>query len=431
MGIAKNAIAVLSVCFLPLLACSAASESIASSSAKVCTTAGLVSDAPNNFAAPGTQVTWTASAGCDQQDTPTFQFWELPPGGSWTMVQDWGTANTWSWDTTNNVTGVYNFQVWVRANGSQAEYETYSSSPFTLANVTDCTGVGTNVSPNAETSVGDPVSIASTASCGNSTAEYEIWIQPPNSAWSILSAYDTSNGAYTWDTTSATSGSYYFQVWARAVGSPNDYDTYSSFGYVLDSPCSSASLAFSPNSTAIVGTSVTATASASCGGTPYYKFYQLPPGGSWTIVQDWSATANYTWDTTNAIPGTYYYQVWVRNSGSQENYEQYAPGTYELTSGTPCTDGTLGGSPTSPQSVGTQVTLTGGASTCSNAEYQFWELPAGSSTWTMVQDWSTTSTYAWDTTGDPTGTYSFQAWVREAGSTGSYETYGSLDYQLN
>jgi hypothetical protein len=402
-------------------------ELVGHSAQAVCSHAGLTSDAAGNFAAPGTLVTWTAAAGCDSGDTPSYQFWIQPPGDAWTVAQDWSPTATWAWDTTGDAVGVYNFQVWIRAQGSTSSFESFSAVPFTLANVTSCSSVSASTSPTGQTSIGDNVTIASSATCGSSTPEFQIWMAPPGDTFSLLQDYSTSS-AYNWDTSGALSGMYSFQVWVRAVGSPGNYDSYTGFSYTLGAACSSVTGAFAPMSPAVIGDVVDLSAAAACGGTPTYQFWELPPGGGWTVLQDWSTNSSYSWDTSTAVAGTYNFQVWTKNQGSTASYESYASAAYTLSTAVPCADAAASTSLQSPQPAGTPVTLTGAASACSSPQYEFWELDPGGS-WGIVQAWSSTSSFIW--TGSVAGAYNFQIWVREGGSTGQYETYAGLSYQLN
>jgi len=54
-------------------------------------------------------LTFTATSTCP--GTPTYKFWVQAPGGSWTVVQGYGTSNTFVWDTTGLAAGVYNIEV--------------------------------------------------------------------------------------------------------------------------------------------------------------------------------------------------------------------------------------------------------------------------------------------------------------------------------
>src|SRR5437870_13504618 len=81
------------------------------------------------------------------------------------------------------------------------------------------------------------------------------------------------------------------------------------------SVCSSVALAASPASPQTVGTPVTWTATASGCSSLQYKYFRLPPSGTWEQVRDWGA-ATYAWDTTALAAGTWQFQVWARQSGS-------------------------------------------------------------------------------------------------------------------
>src|SRR5260370_13008202 len=74
------------------------------------------------------------------------------------------------------------------------------------------------------------------------------------------------------------------------------------------------------------------------------------------------------------------------------------------------------------------VTFTAHASGCPNPLYQFWILAPGASSWQMVQAYSTSATWQWNTSGAAKGTYVVAVWARDSNSTGtSGNTYGRWD----
>src|SRR5206468_273590 len=81
-------------------------------------------------ASAGTTVTLTGSATCG--GTAEYEFWMLPPGGSWAVVQPYGPSSTYTWSTSGLVPGVYDFEVWVRDQGSMAAWESYLDLNYTL-----------------------------------------------------------------------------------------------------------------------------------------------------------------------------------------------------------------------------------------------------------------------------------------------------------
>jgi hypothetical protein len=73
---------------------------------------------PPATATRGTSVTITASAtGCPN---PEFEFWMLPPGGTWQVVGGgyFKGSGTFTWPTAGEPAGSYHFSVWARDAGS-------------------------------------------------------------------------------------------------------------------------------------------------------------------------------------------------------------------------------------------------------------------------------------------------------------------------
>ncbi|HEU4758658.1 MAG TPA: PQQ-dependent sugar dehydrogenase, partial [Dehalococcoidia bacterium] len=83
--------------------------------------------------AAGTQVTWTATATGGSAPLQ-YRFWRFDVAtGTWTMVRDYTTSNTFLWATTAADVGQHKFGVWVRSAGSTAAYESYlGTSVFTV-----------------------------------------------------------------------------------------------------------------------------------------------------------------------------------------------------------------------------------------------------------------------------------------------------------
>ncbi len=171
---------------------------------------------------------------------------------------------------------------------------------------------------------------------------------------------------------------------------------------------------------------MTFTASATGCPHPLYQFWILRPGSTWQIVQPYSPSNTFSWNTTGLVAGNYLYTVWARDSsspgancsflGCDDAY--YPAPTYTLTT-QPCTSVTDSASPSSPQAHGATITFTAGASGCPHPLYQFWILAPGSSSWQVVQAYSTSNTFAWNTAGQPAGNYLYTVWARDSGSAGT------------
>lgn len=440
MRISKVVLGACAVALSTTLACgsqvaggdeaNARGEAVAKTSAAVCSTASLQSNVNGNEAVAGNPVTLTATAGCGVSDTPTYAFYELAPGGSWTQVQPYGTGNTFVWDTTSAAVGTYQFEVWIEAQGSSAPYEAYAGLSFVITG--GCADATVSSSPSSPAAIGTPVTFsAGSDSCANPL--YAFYEQAPGGSWTLAQDFSSSS-QFSWATTGAAAGTYNFEVWVKDSSSGAAYDTYTGTSYTLTNgapaTCTGAGISSTPASPQQVGTSVSVTASSSTCSNPQYRFYELAPGGSWTVAQDWSSSSTYAWSTTAAAAGTYDFEVWVKDSSSSAAYDTYADMSYTLTSGAPpaaCTDGTVGASPASPQAAGTSVTLTAGSSTCSSPLYQFYEQAPGGS-WTVAQAWSSTATYQFSNS--TAGTYNFEVWIKDSSSSAAYDTYADLSYVL-
>jgi cell wall-associated protease len=256
--------------------------------------------------------------------------------------------------------------------------------------------------------------------------------------WTVAQPYSQDpmfNAAFSWVTTGLASGTYHFSVWARDVSSAGTScnslgcsDAFvPGFTYFLGSPpCTSVTDSAAPPSPQPTGAAVTLTANAVGCSSPQYQFWMLAPGSSaWAIAQAYSNLATFNWTTTGKPGGTYYFSVWARDAGSAGTScnslgcsDAFVPGFKYVLTSTPCASVTASAVPVSTAARGTTVVITGNASGCPNALYEFWILAPGG-TWTVAQGYSTSATFNWTTTGLAAGTYRFSVWVRDASSSGS------------
>ena len=299
-----------------------------------------------------------------------------------------------------------------------------------------CGSVAVTVSPASPEPPGAQVRLAAT-STGCPHPLYQFWILAPGHTWQIVQAY-SSTATFTWSTTGLPAGSYLYTVWARdssstgtscsSLGCEDAYFPGTAFS-LTSQKCTSVSGSAAPASPQLSGTQVTFTGSALGCPHPLYQFWILAPGHAWQILQAYTSTATVNWSTTGLPAGSYLYTVWARDSssagtscGSLGCEDAYFPGTaYSLD--TPCTSVTVSGTPASTSKAGTTVTFVASASGCSHPLYQFWILAPGH-TWQVVQAYSTATTFNWNTTGLPAGSYLYTVWARDAGSTGT--SCGSL-----
>lgn len=192
-------------------------------------------------------------------------------------------------------------------------------------------------------------------------------------------------------------------------------------------PCNKPVLASNPVSPHGLGQLVTFTAKTAGCASPQWRFWIQAPGERWSLVQDYSSRASFSWSTAGLPPGTYGLEVDVRDSSSSDDYDSVANFTDSLVA---CTSARLTPNAPSPQRPGTSISLTASASCAGNAEYRFWIRPPGGR-WALAQNYSRSSSFVWVTAGQPSGSYGLEVDVRDQGSTAAYETVASLTYVIS
>ena len=382
-----------------------------------CSTAGISSN-PASPQAPGTTVTITGSAIC--AGTPTYRFW-VGVNGMWTIVQDYSTTNTFSWNTTGVAQGLYGLEVDVRDQGSTIAYEKVANMTYSLS-YPPCNTPTLVASPLSPGPTGGGVLLtASTSGCPSPT--YRFWVGQ-NGGWTIVQDYSAAS-TFTW-TGTGRAGTYGIEVDVRNAGSTASYEHVANIVYSL-AACTAAHLSTDKTSPQAPGATVLLTGSSTCPGTPEYRFW-VGKNGAWTIVQDFSATSTFSWNTAGKLQGTYGLEVDVRDHGATAGYEAVSNLTFVLFV-PPCTAAHLSTDKTSPQAPGVTVVATGSATCAGTPEYRFWVRDA-SGRWTIAQDYSTSNTFSWNTTGLPAATYGLEVDVRNVSSTAVYETVANLNFQV-
>src|SRR4029077_18013924 len=172
---------------------------------------------------------------------------------------------------------------------------------------------------------------------------------------------------------------------------------------------------------------VTWTAVANCYRTPQYRFWTSPPGTNspWTVAQDYSTNNQFNFNTSSTSFGTWRLEVDVRNTGSSSAYEAVFNTTYTV--GPPiCNAPSFSASPASMAGSGTTVTLQASTAGCDFPRYRFWVGQNG--IWTIVQDYSATTTFNWTPT--VPCTYGLEVEVRDANSSVAYYHVANLTYTV-
>jgi len=378
----------------------------------------------------GTPITFTAST---SGGTGSFQykFYRYKYGAGWTMVQDYGSSNTWSWTPAQSDSGTYVLQVWVRTTGSTASYEAYQASDVfsILPAKPDMTALRANVAFPAAT--GTPITFTADATGGIAPLQYKFWRYKSGAGWTMARDWSSAN-SFTWTPGASDVGTYTLQAWVRNAGATGDPDSWKALDFTVSNSSAvqiqsvTANRSF-PSGT---GTPITWTAMASGGsaGPLQYRFWRYNNStGSWTLAQDYSASNTYTWTPGYADVGSYTLQVWVRSAGSTASYEAWvATSTFSIVR-VGVTITSFSASRSFPSAPGTPITwtatATGGSGTL---EYKFYRYKYGSG-WTLVQDYGSSNTLTWTPGAGDTGDYVLQVWVRSVGSGVDYEAYAATD----
>lgn len=280
------------------------------------------SAAPSSPQPVGTPVVVTGSTSGPACTSPRYQFWLLPPGGVWRVVQPYSSSPNFNWSTTGLAGGTYRFSVWARNVGSTSPYDTFDAFDYVLT-TSACTGMSASATPPASADVGTMVSVTGTAT-GCPNPRYEFWLRTPSGAWSVVRGY-AAGDTFIWSTAGKTPGTYRFSIWARDLSSPgtngappNTYDAFNAFDYTLTvTPCTGMGATSTPPGTASRGTQVSVNGAATGCPNPRYEFWLRTPSGAWTLAQGWTASDTYVWNTTAGMAaGTYRWSVWARDRSS-------------------------------------------------------------------------------------------------------------------
>ena len=286
-----------------------------------CTVATLSANPPLSQSA-GTTVSW--SGGSSACPHPLYRFWELDPNSRWSMVQDYGTSNTYTWHSPR-VTGAYQFEVDVRDVTSSQAYDQVANARYTLTSGSACTGVTMGTSPPSPGGTGVAVTMTANSTGGCANPVYRFWVKDPGSRWSMVQDYSAAT-THLWAQT-GLAGSYALEVDVRDASETTAYDSVFNLTFAVNG-CSGVTPSASPSSPQPHGTPITLSGNATCPGTATYRFWVRPSGGSWRIARDYSTSSTFTWTPT--IAGNYALEVDVRDQNATASYEAVSNTTFAV-----------------------------------------------------------------------------------------------------
>jgi hypothetical protein len=278
---------------------------------------------------------------------------------------------------------------------------------------------------------GMPVTWTATAT-SSSPVEYRFYMYQ-KTRWVLARDYSADN-KLTWTPGTADSGGpYAVQVWARRVGSSAQHEswlgtpTFSVTGAALD-------IFADVDFPTPPGNQVTwkAFAAFPYDGTLEYQFLVAnEQGGVFNVLRGYQTSDLAQWTPTQT--GRYAVQVRARRTGSTAAFEYIGTTAFFDVALSPLGVTALTADVTPPATTGTRVTWTarvrGGSS--GPIQYQFWVYSAARG-WRLGQSYSSSPTFAWTPTSADVGDNIIQVWVRNNGSTATYDAWrSSLPYRVN
>lgn len=268
------------------------------------TSAAIASD----LASPqpsGASIRWTATTA---GGVPPYSYKWWIYDGAWRTVQDWSANSTFVWTPT--VAQGYMVAVWVRSAGvTLDEPERAASIEYFIYTPIATMTLQSDVASPQRT--GAPV--VWTANAAGGTPPYTFkWWQSDGSTWQVLQEWSASN-RYVW-TPLAPNPAYTIRVWARSAGVSADRpDREASAAYQIRPGVTDLTLTPDSSPPRPIDTPITWTATAAGGVSPYrFKWWVYDESG-WTLLQDWTTSASYTWRPRTYYAG-YRVAVWVRSA---------------------------------------------------------------------------------------------------------------------
>jgi subtilisin family serine protease len=191
--------------------------------------AGLALTASRTGTIPiGSSTTWTALASGGLSPLQ-YKFWRLRMGSGWTMVQDYGTSNSFSWTPGAGDQGNYVFQVWIRHAGSTESYDAWIATEAFAVAAAPITGRldPASVSPIP---IGSSRTFTAQATGGLAPLEYRFWRMKVGVGWTVVQEYSASP-TFTWVPAAGEEGTYVIQVWIRSAESRAPYEAWFATDY--------------------------------------------------------------------------------------------------------------------------------------------------------------------------------------------------------
>ena len=389
---------------------------------------------------PNTAITFTAQP---TGGVAPYQYkWLVSDGTTSTVAANWSASNRFTW-TPSTANANYRVTVWVRSSGNTIDaFEAMTSTVFAIAPATTPTTTSVNLVANrvAPQPPLTPITWTATPTGGVTPHQYK-WLVSDGTTTAVVASWSTTN-SFVW-TPSTANANYQVTVWVRSAGNTADaQEASASSPFRIEAtatPVSSVSLSANKPEPQLTGSSITWTAAAVGGITPYvYKWFVFD-GSSWNVVANWGSAASYAWTPTVAN-SNYRVRVWVKAaSNPADQAEAFTEKGFAITSPTaappqgapaPVSRLTLTSDRSSPQAVGTTVVFTAQAlDGVGPQQYQWWVFD--NDQWKAVTGWASTNTLVW-IRHIASPKYQVQVRTRSAGSTNDQgEAAATMKFVIN
>jgi hypothetical protein len=267
-----------------------------------------------------------------------------------------------------------------------------------------------------------PVTVTAAAHGGIGPFEYQFWLKDTSGSYTLVQPF-SSTATWSWNSAGNPAGIYSVAAQVKTAGTapPNGFDSENVVSITVAPPAlQTMDIVTTPNGPQVAGAPVAVAATNVSGGSGSYQFqfWLKDTAGVYTLVQPFSASNVWNWNTVGLAPGVYSVAVQAKSVGSSSpnGYDVERVVSYVIAPPAAQTMDILA-APVSPQTAGSTVTISatnvGGGS--GSYQYQFW-LKDTFGVYTLAQPFSSSSSWNWDTTGLPAGTYYVAVQAKSSGS---------------
>jgi N-acetylneuraminic acid mutarotase len=358
----------------------------------------------------GATINFTATISGGQ--APIQYKWWVFNGTMWLVVEDWSTSNTFSW--TPGFGDNYRVGVWARSSPNLAdapESSAFAGVDFTINAPPNLVILGLSADQVSPQSAGSMITFTATTSGGLAPLQYKWWLFN-GIAWSVVKDWSTSS-SFNW--TAGLGGNYHVGVWVKSSLNPADAPENSAFAsvpFTITAPpgLMLTELTADQASPQPAGSTINFTAMTAGGLAPLQYKWWVFNGVGWSVGKNWSGSNSFAW--TAGLGGNYHVGVWVKsNLNPADAPENNAFTSVAFTINAPASLLITGlmADQVSPQPAGSTITFTAATSGgLAPLQYKWWLF--NGVVWTVVKDWSTSSSFAW--TAGFRGNYRIGVWVK-------------------